>query len=508
MFSKKVVFSMILLIFFVILAAWPLLRSGFFVTDDGDWMVIRLSAFHETLKTGQFPVRYLERLNHGYGYPVLNFLYPLPFYAGEMIHIFGPGFELSVKLLFILSFFLSALSMYLYAKSKWGSFAGLCAAIVYIYLPYRMFDVYKRGSLGESVAFIFIPLVFYYLDKFCRSDKKIDLALGALSYSLLVLSHNVVAFIVSLGLGLYVIVKSGYERLKFDVFYKSSLMLVFGLIISAFFWLPAIYDLQYTRAASVAVADYRNYFLDSKSLFNFLGPGGIILILIAFVQMFRKKDFVIAAMLSSLILILLLTNSTSDFVWTLGLLPKLVQFPWRFLSLGVFLLALIAGYLSSKINSLAVIVTTVLVVIWGIININPVRTFHPDAYYSTNDDSTTVRNEYMPRWIKNDPTSRAKSYLEILKGEARLVGENEIDVSTKAIVRINRVFFPGIVVKINNVSSPFEYLQDGLIKISLQPGKYSIKTTFEETPIRLFSDFVSLAGFILCSIIIVKFVKK
>ncbi|MBI5019227.1 hypothetical protein HZB58_03065 [Candidatus Gottesmanbacteria bacterium] len=55
---------------------YPLMRPGFFVSDDGEWMIIRLSAFYQSLADGQFPVRYLGRLNNSYGYPVANFLYP------------------------------------------------------------------------------------------------------------------------------------------------------------------------------------------------------------------------------------------------------------------------------------------------------------------------------------------------------------------------------------------------------------------------------------------------
>lgn len=210
---------------------WPLLRPGFFVTDDGEWMIIRLSAFHETLKTGQFPVRFLERLNHGYGYPVTNFLYPLPFYLGETIHLLGFSFVDSVKILFLLSFLMGAVFMYWYK--------GILAAIVYSYFPYHVFDVYKRGSLGEAVAFIFLPLIFYFIDK-----KKF--LFSALATAFLITSHNVIAF-------LFLPVIFIYSR--------SWKLILLALGLSCFFWFPAIFDLQYTRASAVQVADFSKYFL-------------------------------------------------------------------------------------------------------------------------------------------------------------------------------------------------------------------------------------------------------
>src|SRR3989344_474432 len=66
---------------------WNLLKPGFYTSHDGEWMVIRLTAFHQALREGQLPVRWLPRLNQGYGYPVTNFLYPLPFSLAEPFYV-------------------------------------------------------------------------------------------------------------------------------------------------------------------------------------------------------------------------------------------------------------------------------------------------------------------------------------------------------------------------------------------------------------------------------------
>jgi len=236
--AKKIL-TIILLLLAILPTFWPLAQPGFFRSDDGDWMVIRLSAFHQALKDGQFPVRFLYNLNHGYGYPVTNFLYPLPFYLGEAIHLLGFGFIDSVKILFILSFVLGAVFMYFYA--------GFWAAVIYSYFPYRLFDVYQRGSLGEAVAFIFLPLIFYFLDR-----KKIVIA--SIFTACLITSHNVVAF-------LFFPVAAMYLFFNSKSIIHNSLFVILSLMLSAWFWLPAIYDLQFTNTASIAVSDYTKYFL-------------------------------------------------------------------------------------------------------------------------------------------------------------------------------------------------------------------------------------------------------
>src|SRR6266498_4351646 len=74
--KKKIFLSLLFIILFSLPAILPLLHPGFFSTDDGEWMIIRLSAFYPAFADGQFPVRFMERLNFGYGYPVAEFLYP------------------------------------------------------------------------------------------------------------------------------------------------------------------------------------------------------------------------------------------------------------------------------------------------------------------------------------------------------------------------------------------------------------------------------------------------
>src|SRR3989338_10345632 len=116
-----------LIIVFSLIALWPFFKKGYFVSHDGEWMVIRFSAFHQALASGQIPVRFVDRLNNNYGYPVLNFLYPLPFYLAEIPKLLGFGFVDSIKIIFVASTFASAFAMYwalIQIFTKWAAFAG------------------------------------------------------------------------------------------------------------------------------------------------------------------------------------------------------------------------------------------------------------------------------------------------------------------------------------------------------------------------------------------------
>src|SRR5688572_1719993 len=124
----------------------PFMQKGYFPTHDGEWAVVRMGDMFRSLRDQQLPVRYSGNLNFSYGYPLFNFTYPAPYYIGTVFHFFNIGFVDSVKLLFALSVIVSSLTMFLLATEIWkNKIAGLLSAVFYLYLPYRIVDLYARG---------------------------------------------------------------------------------------------------------------------------------------------------------------------------------------------------------------------------------------------------------------------------------------------------------------------------------------------------------------------------
>ena len=140
---------------------WPLARAGFYVTDDGEWMVIRLSAFYQSLREGQFPVRFLGRLNHSYGYPVPNFLYPGYLYIGSLLHLLGASFVDSVKLVMAAAVVGTAVIIFFWIRRSRSYVSALVGVASFLFAPYLAFDLYVRGSVGEVLSLLPASLVFY-----------------------------------------------------------------------------------------------------------------------------------------------------------------------------------------------------------------------------------------------------------------------------------------------------------------------------------------------------------
>ena len=186
----------VLIILFSLLISIPVIlpffHTGYFPTHDGEWAVVRLGDMFRTLRDLQIPARYSGELNFGYGYPLFNFVYPLPYYLGVFIHLLGVGFVDTVKIIFAGSVFLSAFFMFLASRALWkNTWAGIISAVLYVYFPYRMIDLYVRGSIGESLSFVLFPFLFYLSIRLINKVSFLPVFGIAICVGVLVMTHNI-----------------------------------------------------------------------------------------------------------------------------------------------------------------------------------------------------------------------------------------------------------------------------------------------------------------------------
>src|SRR5260221_9240583 len=109
----------IALILLTIPTFWTLLRPGFFPMQD-DLQSFRVLEMDKCFSDQQLPCRWVPDMGYQFGYPQFNFYSPSVFYFGELFHLLGLQFIDSVKLLFILGFIFSALTMFLFLQSIFG----------------------------------------------------------------------------------------------------------------------------------------------------------------------------------------------------------------------------------------------------------------------------------------------------------------------------------------------------------------------------------------------------
>jgi uncharacterized membrane protein len=519
----------------------PYFKTGYFPTHDGEWAVVRLGEMFREIKDFQFPPRYSTVLNNGYGYPLFNFAYPFPYYLAVIVKMTGLGFVASIKTIFAITVPLSGIGMYVLSKKLWGKKeAGIISSLLYMYFPYRMVDLYVRGSIGESVALAIVPFLFVLALQLKDSKKNLLLiSISSILLAALILSHNIMAvYFVPLYL-LFCIVLITFSKNKFNSNYIAILIL--GICLSAFFWFPALFEKKNILLSIIPIADRNLYYVsfnkilfpswgygvptDPKDAFSYqLGIGVVLsilfsLVLLALTPLKKKKvnhTFVLAGLLSGVSLIMIfMMFMPSKLVWEHIPILSEINYPWTLLAPIGFIGTLLSGFIVSKSKYWMYLFIGIVLVngLFVIQYARPEKTSnYEDGYYFTNTANTTSSNEYTPLWVKQLPKQASQQPVEIIHGTGSIdniiIKSNRITFTARihkdGLVRINTIYYPGWNIFVNNVSTKFSHNNAyGVMDISLKPGIYTIEARLHETVPRLVSDFVSGVAFIVVFILLV-----
>lgn len=523
--------AILLIVVTSLIALWPFFRKGYFESHDGEWMVIRFTAFHQTLRSGQFPVRFVDRLNNNYGYPVMNFLYPLPFYLAEIPKLLGLGFVDSVKAVFVVSTILSSVLMIVALSQRFSLIASFAGAIIYLFSPYRLVDLYTRGSIGESVAFAIIPLCLLSIFKIEKNPKKY-FAVLAVSIGLLITAHNVIAL---LSIPLLMVIALFFSGRNIKL---SALAFSLGIFTTAFFWIPAMIDLKFVKLSQIKISEIRDHLVSIQSLLSSqtwltsslnkkdIIPAQIgilnvfIVIYVALSQVISKqKDkFILLLIIIFTVTAALMTIYAKDF-WQNIPYVDVIQFPWRMLSIEILISSILACFLIER-SSKKVVLSIIFVIIailssWSYINPSAF-TAKGDSFYATNEDTTTVQDEYMPIWVHERKPERANVKFET-NPDVEIINQiikpanyyATLQSSKETQVTVNTIYFPGWKLKIDGIEHPIDYdSRFGLMNFKLPKGEHKVIINYSKTPVHLASEVVSLAALFLTGIYTIYLYRK
>ncbi len=501
--SRQNILTAVVLIILSLPAIFQLFHKGFFVTDDGEWMIIRFSAFHQALKDGEFPVRFLGRLNQEYGYPVANFLYPGFMYLAEPFHIIGFNFVNSIKIILGFSFILSGVFTYLWLRKFFDKISSCIGALFYIYTPYHLYDLYKRGSVGELVALATIPFILWQIERK-------SIFWSAIGIGILIVSHNTLA-------GLFLVFILCYMFLDIYILKKKQYIFLYILIlllgggIAAFFWIPALAELQYTVFGKTTVSNWREYFAN----FSLVGYSTLAVLLLTIINVLSKKILIgkhrLTVLLSILFIVsLFFATSLSYQLWII-LPANFIQFPFRLLSVTLICVAFLVAANLSILNGYKKLGATIILV--AVLLFSAIPFLKPSAhfdkeegYYATNMATTTVHDEYLPTWMKEKPFQRPERKVEVIKGKGEVQDifynnkkvQFGVNSQTTTTVRVNTVYWPGWHATIDGKPISLSYINPkGVIEFDAPQGTHQVQIGFRETPLRLFSDFLSIISLII-----------
>lgn len=540
----------IILLIFSIPAALKLIGLGFYEPHDLHHFADIYQMFR-AFSSGQIPPRWGPDYLYNFGYPLFNFYYVLPFYLGAGFYEITGSLQWAFKLVFVLSIVLSLTGMYLLIKEFAGKFAAIVGSILFLYTPYRAVQIYVRGAMGEALSLALTPLIAYLLIKIVKaSDKFRIIGLGGLAGGIFILSHNYMSFlsfpwIIALAL-IFIDTKKVWSTLRSLII---SGLLMMG--VSSYWWYPAIIEQNLiTPQTPFPLLDHfpfikqllipswgygsslpgpydgLSFQIGVVNLLVFLAVGSLILFLR---KNFKDKKLLYIGVwgVASFLFMFFMMNIRSYPIWKIVPFYGFIQFPWRLLGFTAFFTAVLAAVLVETLKGKIKIIVGLLVVILSIALTS--NYFKPSGTFYKTD------NEYLARFFANrtiqgtkDAISRgyleySEDYLllpktdekkpnflpkaKITSDTAKISNIQEISAvsfnadvvaSKSSEVSFNSLYFPGWVVKVDDRAvQTFPGDPYGQITFKVSEGSHKIDVSFQETPLRRNSDFVSLGSVIL-----------
>src|SRR5258708_3218762 len=266
----------ILIIFLSIPTFFLMLRFGIFSMQD--FHIFRLIEFDKCLQHLQIPCRWAQDSGAGYGEPIFNFYGQFPYWVGEIFHLISFSKIDSIKILFILSFVLSAIGMFFLSRKIWkNDLSALISSVIYLYAPYRAVDVWVRGALPEAISFVFFPLIILVMENYLEKRKRKNLLIFSLLFGLLVINHNLSIVLFAPFLIVWIVFRFLQIR-EIRPFVELALAGIFSGLLSAFYILPVIFESKFIdiNSTTLGVYDWRANFVTVYQLFvsRFWGYGG------------------------------------------------------------------------------------------------------------------------------------------------------------------------------------------------------------------------------------------
>ena len=537
-------------------ASWALFRPGMFKIHDFIHGA-RITEMTLALQDGHFPARWSKHFGYGYGMPLFEFYAPLPYYVGSFLYQLGLPLVTSVKSLFFLSTFVTAVGSYLLGRELFKRrSAGVLTSAAITLAPYRALNLFVRGAVSESWGMMAIPWIAYGI-LLSRREKWHGFFVITAAIFVLLTSHNLTSLIALPFILVFVLAalfvlpqkpKKVADQLRVGV--RVAAAGVLGFSLSAFYSIPAFLEKNATQIETTILSGYFNYslhFLYIRQFFRpiwgyggsewgpddpisfYLGAGQLLALFLSFtlflvfiVKKAKKKRImrvvtdsrssVVMVFAVLLVLSLFMSLQRSLFVWNAVPLLAYIQFPWRFLSVSSLFLGVFAGvpilFLSAKNMRLYTLVLLVVLIGWNTPYFRP-ESYLADAtglYYDNGErvaaHMSEVLPDYIPRGVQVLGLEPPTAPLTCLEPCTYVV---EVDRTHERLYRFTAftterqlVFsiadYPGWKVFADGVEIPHTQSDGGFISADIPAATELVGVQFQQTGVRAFSDGVSLLG--------------
>lgn len=576
-------------------ALTPLLAPGYFYSaHDGRHSVFFVAMFDEAIRDGALWPIWAMHHNQGYGFPTFLLQAPLAFYVAQGFLLLGLGVTTAVKCAWAAAFLLSAWGMYGLVRrwvltwprqeasplntgeaARQASQAGFIAGLLYVFAPYHLLDIYVRAALAETMLIGWLPWVFWAFDRLLgeglRPGWQTRLAVAALTYALLIFTHAFAIMAATPLLMAFILFRLWVQwrrdgalanrrwRIMAAQFIVASAAGAAGLTAAAIYVLPLLLEgpllSQEDWVSDTYV--YSRHFVHWGQFFSpFWGYGysddptgandgmgfqlGVLLAILALASLYlliarmgRTRSLPIFLLATTGALLWMMTPGAA-WVWQTLSFLEVLQFPWRLLTLVIFLLSALGGLTmwpllgwssSRQRNEVGVLVMAATIVFASAsyarpASLEPVEPWredgravfqferqHPDMLGYTNFvqerfTETPLTPQYADALAQGaapfDPDRLER--LGILSGEGAVTAVysrgqrfgGEVAMQTPGVVQIRLFAFPGWQVRLDGQSVYYRVSPPhGVMEIDVPAGVHRIDVEMGQTPVRTAGAVVS-----------------
>ncbi|MCO6542011.1 MAG: hypothetical protein J6573_06890 [Lactobacillus sp.] len=445
-----------------------------------------------------------------------NMFYPwLTILPGYLIYKLVGTPLLGFLIFLTLITFLTMVSAY-YFMNKWAhnTLQSLLFAIIYTLSFFRLASVFYRVGVAEYLSYIFMPMVFYAAAKLLAGEFE-SWPILALGMSLIILTHPLTAvtvIIIMLPLPILILFNKISHHWQYwgELLVNGAKAIVLVIITSVGFFLPMIEQkraLQINRPALLDLAQTAQspYLLFKNSLHTdirsySLGIIAIVALILIVLFVWQDKFSYRIVAIEAIIAVIL---STKIFPWSsLQNTPlNYLQFPWRFLNIANFFLAIYLSHILVKIvqkfSAIVKLMTLLMVMTACVLQVymsaqQLFQQTQPLAIITSKNINRQIHEfnqlDYYPQ--KSLPYSKQiKHHLFLVDGvKTKLNYQTTPDIyqvkyynKKSATLDLPILFYKGVHVTINNVTVPAHSSHRDTVQIQTQPGVNNIEISYQYT---------------------------
>ncbi len=522
--------DLLLIITFGFVGISALFHPGLYTAHDIWHQVARIYHYKAAVIDGQFPPYWVSNLASGYGYPLFMFSYHLPWLFALPLIFAGVDIPTTLKLLFILSYVFSGIFMYLLVKKiTLDRLAAVLSAVLYLWAPYHFFAVLVAASIGTVFVFTFLPLFLLGLIKLVNKQFASGLLISSISLFALILSHFMSLIFLLPLIIFYIIWLITDKGRSPGCFWKISLAITLGILLSAFYLVPAAYyqkDTRFRLERGITQLYERNFpnvnqFIYSKwgyspittnakdgeisfqiGIAQWLSLLGLVFILFKKRIVSKISFFAVASFFVSIFLM----TDYSKLLWDFGMKFVSLDYPTRFMLPATFVGSLFSGLLIYLVKDKGIryVVAVLLITVALYTNKNHINvnkyTDLPIKLYVDSEFTTNTFNEYLPKVADFDlvkyrevtPENEFVKVLNTLPNSRQIL--YELEATKEASFSAHQFYFPGQISYLDGKKVDARVDKKGRINLDIEPGRHSLKIQFEKTEVIIFSQLLSLLG--------------